>query len=174
LPWDLEAIKRAARVHLGTIMAGSIAAEFGELGDDFTSYVRGLVSEAKTITKQDIVECLVLEGAIYEPLGTLLDEYDALLCPTFAVAGLPAQWQLSEGLPDRSDADWLDVMMTLPFNIASRCPVVNVPAGRSPDGVPIGMSVVGRTYDDVTAFRVAAAHEQRLGWWAEGGPRPAL
>jgi Asp-tRNA(Asn)/Glu-tRNA(Gln) amidotransferase A subunit family amidase len=52
--------------------------------------------------------------------------------------------------------------------------VLNVPAGLSPDGVPIGMSVVARTYDDVTAFRVAAAHEQQLGWWADGGPRPAV
>ena len=96
LPWDLEAIKRASRIHLGTIMAGSIAAEFGELDDDFTSYVRGLVAEAESLTKHDIVEGLALEAVIYEPLGTLLDDYDALLCPTFAVAGLPAQWQLSE------------------------------------------------------------------------------
>ena len=173
LPWNLEEIKHAARVHLGTIMAGSIAAEFGDLDERFTPYVRGLVNEANTITKRDIVEGLVLEGRIYEPLGTLLDDYDALLCPTFAVAGLPAQWQLNETLPGRSD-DWLDVMMTLPFNIASRCPVVNVPAGQSSDGVPIGMSIVGRTFDDTTAFRVAAAHEQAMGWWADGGPRPAL
>jgi aspartyl-tRNA(Asn)/glutamyl-tRNA(Gln) amidotransferase subunit A len=174
LPWDLAAIKRAARIHFATIMAGSIAAEFGELGEEFTPYVRGLVDDAKTITKQDIVEGLVLEAGIYEPLGTLLADFDALLCPTFAVAGLPAEWHLSEPLPNRSDEDWLDVMMTLPFNIASRCPVLNVPAGQSSDGVPIGMSVVGRTYDDVTAFRVAAAHEEQLGWWADGGPRPAL
>jgi Asp-tRNA(Asn)/Glu-tRNA(Gln) amidotransferase A subunit family amidase len=174
LPWDRAAIKQAARVHLGTIMAGSIAAEFGELDEDFTPYVRGLVNEAKSITKQDIVEGLLAEARIYEPLGMLLDDYDALLCPTFAVAGLPAQWRLSEPLAGRTDDDWLDVMMTVPFNIASRCPVVNVPAGFSSDGVPIGMSVVGRTYDDVTAFRVAAAHEEQLGWWAAGGPRPAL
>jgi aspartyl-tRNA(Asn)/glutamyl-tRNA(Gln) amidotransferase subunit A len=173
LPWELEMIKRAAAIHFGLIMAGSIAAEFGELGEEFTPYVRDLVDGAKTITTRDIVEGLVLEARIYEPLGTLLDDYDALLCPTFAVAGLPAQWQM-DPLPDRSDDDWIDVMMTLPFNIASRCPVVNVPAGRSSDGVPIGMSVVARTYDDVTAFRVAAAHEEHLGWWADGGPRPAL
>ena len=55
--------------------------------------------------------------------------------------------------------------MTVPFNIASRCPVMSVPSGRSRDGVPTGLSVVGRSYDDVTAFRVAAAHEERYGWY---------
>jgi Asp-tRNA(Asn)/Glu-tRNA(Gln) amidotransferase A subunit family amidase len=49
--------------------------------------------------------------------------------------------------------------MTLPFNILSRCPVVAVPSGRAANGVPTGVQVVGRPYDDVTAFRVAAAVE---------------
>ena len=59
--------------------------------------------------------------------------------------------------------------MTLPFNIASRCPVLSVPSGRSRDGVPTGLSVVGKTYDDVTAFRVAAAHEERFAWLDDPG-----
>ncbi len=162
------------RIHFGAIMGASIVADFGELDDDFTSYVREFVREAKAIGKGDIVEGLLLEATIYEPLGTLLEDYDALLCPPFAVAGLPAEWTTTDTVPGRPSDDWLDVMMTLPFNIASRCPVVNVPAGRSAEGVPIGVSVVARTYDDVTAFRVAAAHEAQLGWWADGGLRPAL
>jgi aspartyl-tRNA(Asn)/glutamyl-tRNA(Gln) amidotransferase subunit A len=62
--------------------------------------------------------------------------------------------------------------MTLPFNIASRCPVMSVPSGLSRDGVPTGLSVVGRTYDDVTVFRVAAAHEARSSWTWPAVPAP--
>lgn len=61
--------------------------------------------------------------------------------------------------------------MTVPFNIASRCPVLSVPSGRSRDGVPTGLSVVGRTYDDVTAFRVAASAPLTCGRHARGVPR---
>ncbi len=64
--------------------------------------------------------------------------------------------------------------MTLPFNIASRCPVLTVPSGRSRDGVPTGSSIVGKTYDDVTAFRVGAAHYERFPWLDETARRPAL
>jgi aspartyl-tRNA(Asn)/glutamyl-tRNA(Gln) amidotransferase subunit A len=64
----------------------------------------------------------------------------------------------------RDSGDWLDVLMTLPFNIASRCPVLSIPSGLSREGVPTGLSVVGRSYDDVTVFRVAATHEQRFPW----------
>ncbi len=50
----------------------------------------------------------------------------------------------------------------------------NVIAGMSADGLPIGMSIMARTFDDITAFRIAAAHEELLGWWTDGGRRPAL
>jgi Asp-tRNA(Asn)/Glu-tRNA(Gln) amidotransferase A subunit family amidase len=74
----------------------------------------------------------------------------------------------------RASADWMDVMMTLPFNIASRCPVISVPSGLSRDGVPTGLSIVGKTYDDVTAFRIAAAHEERMPWLDVASRRPGL
>ena len=37
--------------------------------------------------------------------------------------------------------------------------MVALPSGRAANGVPTGVQVVGRTYDDTTAFRVAAAVE---------------
>jgi Asp-tRNA(Asn)/Glu-tRNA(Gln) amidotransferase A subunit family amidase len=74
----------------------------------------------------------------------------------------------------RTSADWMDVLMTLPFNIASRCPVMSVPSGLSRDGVPTGLSIVGKTYDDVTVFRIAAAHEERLPWLDAPARGPAL
>ena len=46
------------------------------------------------------------------------------------------------------------------FNIMSRCPVLAVPSGFGDNGVPTGVQIVGRTYDDVTAFRVGAALER--------------
>jgi Asp-tRNA(Asn)/Glu-tRNA(Gln) amidotransferase A subunit family amidase len=68
----------------------------------------------------------------------------------------------------------MDVLMTLPFNIASRCPVMTVPSGLSGDGVPTGLSIVGKTFDDVTVFQIAAAHEERLPWLDAPARRPAL
>jgi len=160
LPWELEAITRAARIHFGMIFGPSVREIYEQHADELTSYARQLVTESDAVSKDDFVAGLELEGRIYAPLGELLDSYDALICPTFAVPALPAEYDVTDHVPGgRADGGWLDVLMTLPFNIASRCPVLSVPSGLSRDGVPTGLSVVGRTYDDVTAFRVAAAHE---------------
>ncbi|MEA2627817.1 MAG: amidase [Chloroflexota bacterium] len=165
LPWELATINRAANIHFGMIFGPSIQDLYDKHGDEFTSYARRFVAEAAEIPKEDFVKGLELEARIYAPLGQLLDKFDVLICPTFAVPALPAEY-------DSPNA--LDTLMTVPFNIASRCPVITVPSGLSRDGVPTGLSVVGKTYDDVTAFRVAAAHEQRFPWLDVPERRPVF
>jgi Asp-tRNA(Asn)/Glu-tRNA(Gln) amidotransferase A subunit family amidase len=176
LPWDLATINRAARIHFGMIFGPSLGDLYPARADELTSYARRFAEEAATISKEDFVAGLKLEAVIYRPLGELLEEYDALICPTFAIPALPAEYDTDQPVEvnGRPHSDWLDVLMTLPFNIASRCPVMSVPAGLSRDGIPTGLSIVGRTYDDVTVFRVAAAHEDGSGWLGAAGPRPII
>jgi aspartyl-tRNA(Asn)/glutamyl-tRNA(Gln) amidotransferase subunit A len=174
LPWKLADIIRAARIHFGMIFGPSIGPLFTEHADELTSYARAFVEESNEIVKEDYYQGLELEAALYAPLGELLETYDALICPTFAVPALAAEWDHGDIPEGRADSSWMDVMMTVPFNIASRCPVLSVPSGRASNGVPTGLSVVGKTYDDVTAFRVAAAHEERYPWYTDPAHRPAI
>jgi aspartyl-tRNA(Asn)/glutamyl-tRNA(Gln) amidotransferase subunit A len=176
LPWTLADITKAARIHFGLIFGPSIQEIYEEHAADLTSYAQRFYKESLGIRKEDFVAGLATEAQIYAPLGELLEDYDALVCPTFAVPALPAEYDTGQPVEvnGRARADWLDVLMTLPFNIASRCPVMSVPSGRSRDGVPTGLSIVGKTYDDVTVFRVAAAHEERFRWLDMPERRPAL
>jgi amidase len=64
--------------------------------------------------------------------------------------------------------------MTYPFNMMSRCPVMSVPSGFADNGVPTGVQIVGRTFDDVSVFRVAAALESVRPLYATAESRPAL
>ena len=176
LPWDLETIARTVNIHFGMIFGASMREINDQNPGQLTSYVQRLVADSEKVSKDDFYAGLLLEAEIYAPLGQILEEHDALICPTFAVPALPAEYDTGDAVEVNGirAERWLDVLMTLPFNIASRCPVLNVPSGLSRDGVPTGLAVVGKTYDDVTAFRVAAAHEARLPWLTPSGPRPPL
>jgi aspartyl-tRNA(Asn)/glutamyl-tRNA(Gln) amidotransferase subunit A len=176
LPWDLETIARTVNIHFGMIFGASMKEINDQFPDQLTSYVKRLVADSELVSKDDFYAGLGLEAAFYAPLGQVLEDYDALICPTFAVPALPAEYDTGDVIEanGKQAERWLDVLMTLPFNIASRCPVLSVPSGLSTNGVPTGLSIVGKTYDDVTAFRVAAAHEERLPWLTASGPRPAL
>ncbi len=64
--------------------------------------------------------------------------------------------------------------MTYSFNVMSRCPVISVPSGRASNGVPTGIQIVGRSYDDARVFQAATAFEGAAPWLDCAERRPVL
>ena len=90
-----------------------------------------------------------------------METYRVLLCP---VAGVPAfrhgerQWTI-----DGMEVGYLDAMSyTQWFNVLGN-PAAVVPVGRSPEGLPIGVQVVGRPFEEELVLAVAAAIERETG-----------
>jgi Asp-tRNA(Asn)/Glu-tRNA(Gln) amidotransferase A subunit family amidase len=114
-----------------------------------------------------VLEGLELEGTLYPALGDLLERYDALICATCGTRGLVAgDGYVGHGLTVGGvELDfYFDGILTPVFNVFSRCPVLSVPSGFADNGVPTGIQIVGRTYDDLTPFRVGAACERVRPW----------
>jgi len=53
--------------------------------------------------------------------------------------------------------------LLLPFNLSGH-PAMAVPCGLSQEGLPIGMQLVGRPFDEATILRVAHQYQQRTDW----------
>ena len=129
---------------------------------------RGLQLSAKRFYDINFVR-----GRMYQTLGPILEEHDILLCPVTALPGLPAVHDLLDtslrinGKPltygNLPGDKWLHWQLSYPFNMVPECPVAAVPAGFV-DGLPVGMQIVGRTYDDVAVFRAAADYERARPW----------
>jgi Asp-tRNA(Asn)/Glu-tRNA(Gln) amidotransferase A subunit family amidase len=51
---------------------------------------------------------------------------------------------------------------------------MSVPSGFARNGVPTGLSIVGRSYDDVSVFRAAAAFERLRPWLDTPERRPSI
>ncbi len=168
LPWTMEAIYAAAQAHFGTIFGPSVGAELADNANLLTTYARAFAQNLLS-SKLGFVEGLTLEGQIYRPLGELLNEFDALICPTMGSRGFPVGEDYVSTTCTVNDvplANYILGAFTLPFNIASRCPVISVPSGVADNAVPTGVQIVGRTYDDVTTFRIAHALEAATGGFA--------
>jgi aspartyl-tRNA(Asn)/glutamyl-tRNA(Gln) amidotransferase subunit A len=52
--------------------------------------------------------------------------------------------------------------------------VLAVPSGFADNGLPTGIQIVGRTYDDLTPFRIGAACESAKPWFDVPERRPQL
>jgi aspartyl-tRNA(Asn)/glutamyl-tRNA(Gln) amidotransferase subunit A len=54
-------------------------------------------------------------------------------------------------------------LRTAPFNIAG-LPALSLPCGFTSGGMPIGLQIVGRPFDEATVLRVGHAYEQATDW----------
>jgi aspartyl-tRNA(Asn)/glutamyl-tRNA(Gln) amidotransferase subunit A len=78
---------------------------------------------------------------------------DAILAPTAPSAA----FAIGEKMDDPV-AMYLNDIFTVPASLAG-LPAISVPAGLSADGLPLGLQVIGRAFDEETMLRVAAAIE---------------
>lgn len=88
--------------------------------------------------------------------------FQALVMPTVTSPHVPADYQIDESkdffLTNGKPMTENRYLVTWPWNSLSRYPVVNVPIGRAASGVPVGMQIITNTFDDLAAFRLAAAY----------------
>ena len=82
--------------------------------------------------------------------------YQVLLMPTVGSPFIPAEPPDPAGGNPLAAAG-LGSIMTWPWNLLSRYPVIDVPLGLVDKAMPSGLQVVGNTFDDLAAFRFAAA-----------------
>jgi len=55
------------------------------------------------------------------------------------------------------------MVCAMPFNVTGN-PALAIPTGYSKSGLPLGMPIVGRAFDEPTVLRIAAAYEAACGW----------
>jgi len=64
---------------------------------------------------------------------------------------------------------YLSDIFTISCNLAS-LPGLSVPCGFTPDGLPIGLQVLGRPFDESTLFRVGHAYQAATDWHTRRPP----
>ena len=102
---------------------------------------------------------------IRQDFDAALAEVDCLICPP---APMPA-YKIGE-LVDDPLAMYLSDIFTISLNLAG-LPGLCVPAGFSSDGLPLGMQVFGRAWEEETLLRVASAYQDSTDFHLK---RPAL
>ncbi len=173
--WDRRA-KQAAWAHLSGLFGAWVNQLLPEHEDKLTDYALDFARRSRHVTLKDFMDGMAIEGEMYKSLGRILQKHNLLLCPTLAVPSVPTDIDFfAEFKVDGVAIDpYLDWCMTYPFNSMSRCPVMSVPSGFASNGVPTGLQIVGRTFDDVSVFRAAAAFEKAKPWLDTPARRPKL
>ncbi|UHC17549.1 amidase [Methylobacterium currus] len=82
--------------------------------------------------------------------------FDFLIGPVSPNPPFPAEHASTTNDPARAMAH---IAYTVPFNMSEQ-PAISVPAGFTPDGLPVGLQIAGKRFDDVGVLRLARAFER--------------
>jgi len=95
---------------------------------------------------------------LFRAVQAIFEDYDVLVTPTLGRVGIDLHQSADEHL------DWLRTnVLTWPFNLTGH-PAASVPAGLTDGGLPVGVQVVGRWYEDDTVLAASAGIERQQPW----------
>lgn len=145
--------------------------------DQLCDYSRACLENCKRVGSDEFLSMLSTCGEMYDRFGPLMEEHDLFVCPTATTTRVKADFNdLHDSIEINGralDSD-LSIAMCHQFNMLSRCPVLSVPSGMADNGVPTGVQLVGRTYDDEAVFRAGAALEAVRPVFRDDATRPPL
>ena len=102
-----------------------------------------------------------LSRQLREEYNKVLASYDLLLMPTTPMKATPIP-ERSEGLDIWTQRAFEMLVNTAPFDVTGH-PAMSVPCGMS-DGLPVGMMLIGRHYEESIIYRAAGAFEAAKDW----------
>ena len=107
----------------------------------------------------DVVHAEVKRTALYDRMVEFFDRFDYLVCPTTQVPpfSVDTDWVREiDGVQLETYIDWMAACYTI---TVTGCPSISVPAGFTPDGLPIGIQIVAPPKCDFEALQLAHAYE---------------
>jgi amidase len=98
--------------------------------------------------------------ALYRRMADLFTRYAFLCVPTTQVPPFAIEQEYPteiNGQPLQTYIDWMGLCYAI---TVTGCPAISVPCGFTPDGLPVGLQIVGPPHADVAVLQLAHAFEQ--------------
>ena len=139
--------------------------------DRYSAATRAAIERGLGYSAGDYIRACRAKEAFAREMETLLSEQvDALLTPTLPMVA-PRASDTDRPLSIAGGEDEAGLLrLTFPFDMSGQ-PALSVPCGFSADGLPIGLQIVTRQWDDATALRLGHAYQRDTDWHLR---RPAL
>ena len=109
----------------------------------------------------------LLRTELLDALEDVFDEYDVIVSPVTSVAGVPNGTDRNTVGPDEVAGQKVNPLvgwcLTGLYNFIAS-PAASVPAGRTPAGLPVGLQVAARRFDEASVVTACAAVQRHRPW----------
>jgi len=149
-----------------TLLSTGFAAVFSNLQEVEDVIDPGLATMARIgrgYAGVDVVAAHVRRLEIYQAIRPVFERYDLIATPAVSVTAFPADRDFPEQVNGRPGARIYWTPYSFPFNYSGH-PAASVPCGTAPDGLPVGLQLIGGWRRDDLVLRASAALERVQPW----------
>jgi aspartyl-tRNA(Asn)/glutamyl-tRNA(Gln) amidotransferase subunit A len=118
--------------------------------------LRKMAEEGVKMSKKDFMDANAARGTLGSKLRVFMENYDFILTPSVATTAFEVGKLAPQGDNDRAWIDWTP--FSYPFNLTQQ-PAASINCGFSSDGLPVGLQIVGKMFDDAGVLAASAAYE---------------
>ena len=119
--------------------------------------LREVVDQAANISTRDYLNAVKAREGIGTTMCQFMGRYDFLITPTLAVPAFDVGRIAPDGYEGRQWMEWTP--FSYPINLTQQ-PAASINCGFTRDGLPVGLQIVGRMFDDAGVLRAARAFER--------------
>ncbi|MDD9347261.1 amidase [Mumia sp.] len=169
---DAEATFRTLRAWLMDYTLGAVLDRRpGDVKESLADNIRA----GRPLTGRDVAEAYAGRSALAEQARRFFASFDVLAMPVSQVPPFPADQEYPTAINGRPQDTYLDWMRSAYLITVTGCPAISVPAGFTPEGLPVGLQLVGPAGSERRLLAIARAYEELSGAGiGVGGPRPAI
>jgi len=133
--------------------------------DDYTAMTLQRLLEGQQIPAVNYLRALHQRRIFSHSMRSMLQRVNALVLPTLPIPAIlreQANQEISiDGIMENATTALL--RLNMPFNLAG-LPAISFPCGFTINGLPIGLQVAGRSFEESTVLRIAHAYQQLTDW----------
>jgi len=123
------------------------------------------------MSMKDHGEACFKQAQMFSRLQSFMSDIDFLACPVTQVPPFSKEIEYIEEIEGVRFNTYIDWMRSCSDITTTTHPAISVPAGFTPEGLPVGLQIVGRSRDDRSVLELAYAFEQVT---ETGKKRPAV
>ncbi len=157
---DLRVLSHARAANFIVLNAEHYASHEGILRTHWALHgpsARLYLTQAAFLSAADYLQALEVRRLVGAEVDAVLREVDLIVMPTSPVVTAEAARQ-----PD-AHRRGINASFTAPFNLTGH-PALSAPCGMSAIGLPVGVQLTGRRWDERLLLRAAYAYEQATSW----------
>jgi amidase len=112
------------------------------------------------LTAAEVADAERLRADLRSRIAAFMAGYDFLVLPTTQVPPFDITQEYVSEIDSVKMESYIDWMRSCYFITMTALPAISVPAGFTPEGLPVGVQIVGRSRDDFGVLQIAHAFEQ--------------